>query len=228
MSQAALATNRDRVFSGFMKDLKSTLIATACLGVIPVAAEPVVPDTAAQTFPLTRVRITGGPFAHATEANRLYLLALEPDRLLAPFLREAGLKPKAESYGNWENTGLDGHTGGHYLTALANMIASGEDTPDGELRQRLDYMLDEMERCQKANGDGYIGGVPGQPGAVARTWQGRAGSTPTDFGLNGTAGCRWYNIHKTYAGLRDAWQLSPGVDQARDDAGRHGRLVARR
>ncbi len=42
-----------------------------------------------------------------------------------------------EPYGNWESAGLDGHTYGHYLSALAHMIASGNHTPQGELRRRL-------------------------------------------------------------------------------------------
>jgi uncharacterized protein len=41
------------------------------------------------------------------------------------------------------------------------MIAAGADTPDGELKRRLDYMVSELGRCQQAAGDGYIGGVPG-------------------------------------------------------------------
>ncbi|MDB5011823.1 MAG: glycosyl hydrolase [Daejeonella sp.] len=41
------------------------------------------------------------------------MLALDPDRLLAPYLPEAGLTPKKPNYGNWENTGLDGHIGSH-------------------------------------------------------------------------------------------------------------------
>src|SRR5208282_4683865 len=88
-----------------------------------------------------------------------YLLALDPDRLLAPFLREAGLAPRKPAYGNWESGGLDGHTAGHYLSALAFMSASGADTPAGELCRRLDYVVSELERCQQASGDGYIGGV---------------------------------------------------------------------
>ena len=47
-----------------------------------------------------------------------YLLGIDPDRLLAPYLKEAGLSPKAKNYTNWENTGLDGHIGGHYLSAF--------------------------------------------------------------------------------------------------------------
>ena len=116
--------------------------------------------------PLTSVRLLDGPFADAVKANRTYLLALDPDRLLAPFFREAGLEAKARPYGNWESSGLDGHTAGHYLSALATMIASGADTPEGELKRRLDYMVSELGRCQKASSDGYLGGVPGSRGTV--------------------------------------------------------------
>ena len=45
--------------------------------------------------------------------------------------------------------GLDGHTGGHYLSSLA-LIAASEG--NREARERLDYMLDELARCQEANG----------------------------------------------------------------------------
>lgn len=180
-------------------------VATFSAGLpLVLPAAPVKVDTPAETFPLKNVRVEGGPFAEAVKANREYLLALDPDRLLAPFLREAGLKPKAQSYGNWENTGLDGHTGGHYLTALANMVASGDD-PDGQLKKRLEYMLDELERCQKANGDGYIGGVPGSKKLWKDVAAGRIDAH--GFGLNG-AWVPLYNIHKTFAGLRDAWQVA--------------------
>jgi hypothetical protein len=104
-------------------------------------------------FSLSSVRLLEGPFTPAVAANREYLLALDPDRLLAPIVREAGLEPRKPVYGNWEGSGLDGHTAGHYLSALANMIASGDDTKDGELGRRLDYMLSELARCQKVNGD---------------------------------------------------------------------------
>jgi DUF1680 family protein len=174
-------------------------------------AGPVQVDTPAETLPIRAVRILDGPFAKAADANREYLLALDPDRLLSPFLREAGLQAKAPSYGNWENTGLDGHTAGHYLTALANMIAAGEDTPDGELKRRLGHMLDELERCQKANGNGYIGGVPGSRQLWSDVAAGRIDAH--GFGLNGKW-VPWYNVHKTFAGLRDAW-LVANMDKAK-------------
>lgn len=167
--------------------------------------------TPAQLIPLSSVRLLDeGPFAAAVKANRAYLLALDPDRLLAPFLREAGLEPKAKSYGNWESSGLDGHTGGHYLSALSTMIASGADT-DGELRRRLDYMLAELERCQLAAGDGYIGGVPGGRAMWKELAGGRIDANA--FGLNGKW-VPWYNLHKTFAGLSDATRVA-GSTKAR-------------
>ena len=99
------------------------------------------PEPAAKLFPLTSVRLLDGPFAQGVAANRAYVLALDPDRLLAPFLREAGLTPRKPPYDNWESGGLNGHTAGHYLSALAFMSASGADTPEGALPTPLDYNL---------------------------------------------------------------------------------------
>ena len=164
-----------------------------------------------QRFPLKSVRLLESPFFRAAEANRAYLLAHDPDRLLAPFLQDAGLEPKAPAYGNWESNGLDGHTAGHYLSALATMIAAGHDTDDGELARRLDRMLDELERCRAARGDGYLGGVPG--GDALWTQVRRGQIEAHGFALN-DKWVPWYNVHKTFAGLRDAWVYAER-DQAR-------------
>lgn len=152
-----------------------------------------------QTFPLTDVRLLDSPFKQAEQTNLQYLLAMEPDRLLAPFQREAGLPVKAQSYGNWESSGLDGHIGGHYLTALALMYAS---TGNEVVLQRLNYMIDELKKSQDKNGNGYLGGIPDGDEA----WKALAkGQIKVDnFSLN-DKWVPWYNIHKTYAGLRDAY-----------------------
>ena len=161
------------------------------------------PEQSARLFSLNEVRLLDGPFAAAAKANREYLLAHNADRLLAPYLREAGLKPKAEPYGNWESSGLDGHTAGHFLSGLALMVASGDDK-DGEMRRRLDYMVDELDAVQKANGDGYVGGVPGSK----ELWKGiREGKVD----LMRSKWVPWYNIHKMYAGLRDAYLIVGNV-----------------
>ena len=159
-------------------------------------------------FPLQDVKLLESPFLQAQRTDLHYIMAMNPDKLLAPFLREAGLTPKAPSYTNWENTGLDGHIGGHYISALSMMYAA---TGDTTVYNRLNYMLDELYRAQQAVGTGFIGGTPGSLQLWKEIKEGNihAGS----FNLNG----KWvplYNIHKTYAGLRDAY-LYAGSDLAR-------------
>jgi DUF1680 family protein len=161
---------------------------------------------AAELFPLRDVRLGPSPFLDAQTTDLHYLMAMEPDRLLAPFLREAGLAPKQPSYGNWESTGLDGHMGGHYLSALALMYAS---TGDPDVKRRLDYFVAELKRAQQANGDGYLGGIPGGRAAWREV---AAGQLHADnFSVNGKW-VPWYNLHKVYAGLRDAYRYAGNED----------------
>ena len=94
-----------------------------------------------QSFTLQNVKLTEGVFKNAQDVDLKYILALNPDKLLAPYWIDAGLPLKAERYGNWESSGLDGHIGGHYLSALAMMY---ESTGDAELKKRLDYMVNEL------------------------------------------------------------------------------------
>ena len=155
------------------------------------------------SFPLSSVQLLDGPFKRSCDLNVKVLLQYDTDRLLAPFLHEAGLPKKAEFFPNWQ--GLDGHIGGHYLSALAIHYAA---TGNKECKERMDYILSEFKRCQDANGDGYIGGHPdskkiwseiknGNPQIVFNYW------------------VPWYNIHKTFAGLRDAW-LYTGDESAKE------------
>jgi DUF1680 family protein len=160
------------------------------------------------TFALEDVRLLQSPFKHAEQIDLMYIMSMDPDRLLAPYLREAGLPVKEESYGNWESTGLDGHIGGHYLSALSLMVAS---TGNEEAHRRLDYMISELKRAQDANGNGYIGGVPG---GESMWHQIAKGEIEADlFALN-DKWVPWYNLHKVYSGLRDAY-IHAGNEQAK-------------
>ena len=161
------------------------------------------------SFHLSDVKLLESPFKKAEKTDLEYIMALDPDRLLAPYLEEAGLKPKAEKYGNWEGTGLGGHIGGHYLTALSLMYAS---TGKEEALDRLNYMIGELKKAQDANGNGYIGGVPGGEAIWKEIANGNIKAD--NFSLNGKW-VPWYNIHKVYAGLRDAY-LYTGNQQAKE------------
>jgi Uncharacterized protein conserved in bacteria len=159
-----------------------------------------------QSFNLDDVKLLDSPFKQALELNKKYLLELDADRLLAPFLKEAGLLAKAENYSNWESSGLNGHIGGHYLSALALMYAS---TADRQIKERLDYMLNQLSKVQRANGNGYIGGVPESKKLWNEIAEGNINAG--GFSLND----KWvplYNIHKTYAGLRDAYIYAKNGD----------------
>jgi uncharacterized protein len=162
-----------------------------------------------KNFPLSQVRLSEGPFLRAQQTDLRYILALEPDRLLSPFLREAGITPQAPGYGNWEGTGLDGHIGGHYLTALSNMYAA---TGNAEVLRRLNYMINWLDSCQRKNANGYVGAIPGGKAMWQEIAAGKidAGS----FSLN-NKWVPWYNIHKLYAGLLDAYIIA-GNKKAKD------------
>jgi len=182
-------------------NIMKKIIASLCL----VFCAYVVAEPALQLFPLSDVRLTSSPFLDAQNTDLHYLLELEPDKLLAPFLREAGLPLKKESYGNWESSGLDGHLGGHYLTALSLMYAS---TRDAEVLKRLNYFVAELKRCQE-NNEGYLGGIPGGKEAFDQIAQGKLQAD--NFSVNGKW-VPWYNLHKIFAGLRDAYQYAGNED----------------
>ncbi|MGE5394817.1 MAG: beta-L-arabinofuranosidase domain-containing protein [Candidatus Saccharibacteria bacterium] len=160
-------------------------------------------------FPLHDVQLLDGPFKKARDLNLQTLLKYDVDRLLAPYRKEAGLPEKAKCYPNWD--GLDGHVGGHYLSAMAiNYAATG----NAECKRRMDHMIFELKACQDANalkypdwGVGYVGGIPNSAGLWPKI-------------KNGEVGVIWkywapyYNIHKMFAGLRDAW-LYTGNQQAK-------------
>jgi DUF1680 family protein len=180
-----------------MKKLLSLLVFAISVNTYSVSA--------VELFPLADVRLTPSPFLDAQTTNKQYLMALDADKLLAPFLREAGLPLKQPSYGNWESSGLDGHMGGHYLTALSLMYAA---TGDQEVLKRLNYAVAELKRCQE-NTNGYIGGIPGGKEAFEQIAQGQLKAD--NFSLNGKW-VPWYNLHKVFAGLRDAHQYAGNQD----------------
>lgn len=156
----------------------------------------------AEPFPLNQVKLLDGPFKHATELDHQYLLKLEPDRFLAWFRKEAGLQPRAAVYGGWESQGVAGHCLGHYLSACSQMYQT---TGDQELRRRVDYIVSELDACQKANGNGYVAAIPRGKEIFAEVARGDIRSK--GFDLNG-GWVPWYTMHKVMAGLRDSYQLS--------------------
>ncbi len=153
-------------------------------------------------FALTEVKLLDGPFKHATDLNVSVLLKYEPDRLLSKFRSEAGLEPKAEPYGGWEEETIAGHSLGHYLSAISMMYLT---TGNPEFLNRVNYIVSELKACQDADGTGYIGAFPdGQKILEEEVAKGNIRSK--GFDLNGIW-VPYYTQHKVMAGLRDAYRM---------------------
>lgn len=154
--------------------------------------------------PLNKVRLTGGPLLKAQQLTMDYLLKLEPDRMLALYRQVAGLQPKAEPYGGWDGPGrnLSGHIAGHYLSAVSLMYAA---TGDVRFKERADYIVKELKEVQDKNGDGYLVALEGGRRCFEALARGEIKAA--SFDLNGEWS-PWYTLHKTFAGLRDAYRLT--------------------
>lgn len=151
-------------------------------------------------FALTDVRLLDGPFQHAMELDRQYLLSLEPARLLHTFRLNAGLPSTAEPFGGWEEPKgeLRGHFVGHYLSACALMYAS---TGDARVKEAADKVVAGLAECQKKIGTGYLSAFPEEffdrVEAQKPVW------------------APYYTLHKIYAGLLDMY-VHCGNQQALD------------
>ena len=167
------------------------------------AITPAIPDIA-RPLPLSAVRLTGGPLKQAQDLDADYLLKLEPDRMMAYYRKRAGMEPKAEGYTGWDGDGrnLTGHIAGHYLSAVSLMYAA---TGDARYKERADYIIREMKEVQDKQGDGYLGALANGKEQFIEVSKGNIRSG--GFDLNGLWS-PWYVLHKTYAGLSDAYRYT--------------------
>jgi DUF1680 family protein len=172
------------------------LVAAPLLAAVPAWAAEAQAGQPVQPFALADVRLLDGPFKTAQALDARYLLSLEPDRLLHNFRANAGLAPKAAVYGGWESeepwVGIrcQGHTLGHYLSACSMMWAA---TDDAALRQRVDYIVEQLQACQQAAGSCLVCAFPDGDAQLRNGLEGRP-----------IVGVPWYTMHKVMAGLRDA------------------------
>lgn len=120
-----------------------------------------------------------------------YLKSLDADKLLKGFCEIAGVESDATKYGGWETSAIQGHTLGHYLTAVSQAYAS---SGDNELKAITDYMVSILAKCQAKNG--YLAAIPEshyeqiENGNTSGTW------------------VPWYSMHKILAGLVDVYKLT--------------------
>ena len=145
----------------------------------------------ASPFPTENVILQESWIQQREFLNIEYLKSLEPDRLLHNFKTNAGLPSSATPLEGWEapGIGLRGHFTGHYLSAASFAVKKYQDPI---LCKNLDYMIEELSKCQMALGKGYLSAFP-----------------ETDFDILETSvegvWAPYYTYHKIMQGLMDVF-----------------------
>ena len=148
-----------------------------------------------EEFSMKNVTLLDSYEQNAFQKEVEYLKSLEPDRLMRGFGDISGRKINAEKYGGWETSAIQGHTLGHYLTAVSQSYAS---SGDKELKEITDYMISVLKGCQLQNG--YLHAIPEdhfdriESGNTSGTW------------------VPWYSMHKILAGLIDVYTFTGNKD----------------
>ncbi|MBQ3524501.1 MAG: glycoside hydrolase family 127 protein [Clostridia bacterium] len=128
---------------------------------------------------------------NAFNLEKKYLKSLESDKLLKGFCEIAGIELNAEKYGGWETSAIQGHTLGHYLTAVAQAYASSSDE---DFKKITDYMISVLAKCQAENG--YLAAIPESHYTQLETGDTKGTWVP------------WYSMHKILAGLVSVYEFT--------------------
>jgi uncharacterized protein len=143
-------------------------------------------------FPADAVVLEPSWIKQREDLNTSYIKSLDPDRLLYNFSVNAGLPSNAKPLEGWEapRIGIRGHFTGHYLSAISILVEKYKDTL---LSNRLNYMVDELYKCQQALGNGYLSAFPEKDfDTLEKKYSG--------------VWAPYYTYHKIMQGLLDAYQ----------------------
>jgi DUF1680 family protein len=161
-----------------------------------------------EAFSYGEVKLLPGLFKDRFDINRKYLISLPNESLLYPFYKEAVVKVPAGSkpLGGWEAMSVDvrGHFMGHFLSACARIYATAG---DNEIKAKADEIVAELAKCQRANGNGYVGSISEkiltalETGREAEVWAPYYVHHKTLMGL--------YEMYK-YAGNQQALEVAKG------------------
>ena len=169
-------------------------------------------------YSLNQVDVTDAYLTNAEAKDIEYLLSLDADRLLAGFRETAGVDMRGKKrYAGWENMLIGGHTMGHYLTAVAQAVATlpSDDARDKELADRLDYIIDSLKECQDALGTGFLFGATISDKNNIELQFDHVENNKTNIITE--AWVPWYTMHKILAGIIDVYKYT-GNETALDVA----------
>jgi len=153
--------------------------------------------------PLDKVRLLDYRFVNAKKAIIKFINKVDRERVLAGFRKTAGMDTKdASCYGGWEDSLIAGHCLGHYFTACAQVIASGDDE-DKVIESNLNYIIEELKKCQDVIGTGFLSAASIQD----------ANNIELQFDIEegkatGKTWVPWYAFHKVLQGMIDVYTLA--------------------
>ena len=201
--------------------MKKSIFLLLAVSMMSVATADAQTELYPRHFDLEQVTLLDGPMKTAMDLNIEMLMQYDVDRLLTPYVRQSGLaattdtgskyyhwEQKHPSFSNWGDNSfnLDGHVGGHYLSALALAYAACHEADAKErLRQRMEYMIEVMKDCQDqydGNTEGLEGFIGGQP--INNDWKTLYRGDISAIRNHG-GWVPFYCQHKILAGLRDAF-----------------------
>lgn len=111
-----------------------------------------------------KIKLTGGTALRQLRRDYEYLMELKEENLLFSYYTEAGLNGKLAFvpkglHGGWDAplSHLRGTFTGHWLSAAAIIY---QQIGDNRLKAKADYIVSEIGRCQKANGNGWAFSIP--------------------------------------------------------------------
>ena len=157
------------------------------------------------------ITLLNSVFSQSEKIGREYLDGVDIDRLLSPIFEAHNMPApnNAKRYGGWERKSannwekspetfsLAGHSLGHFLSALSECYAK---SGDENLKQKILYIVSQLESVQNNAKSGYIGGC--KENCFTELFDKNLTSWAEGYWVP------WYNLHKIFKGLTDAYSVT--------------------
>lgn len=157
------------------------------------------------------ITLLNSVFSQSEKIGREYLDGVDIDKLLSPIFEAHNMPApnNAKRYGGWERKSannwekspetfsLAGHSLGHFLSALSECYAK---SGDEKLKQKILYIVSQLESVQNNAKSGYIGGC--KENCFTELFDKNLTSWAEGYWVP------WYNLHKIFKGLTDAYSVT--------------------
>lgn len=157
------------------------------------------------------ITLLNSVFSQSEKIGREYLDGVDIDRLLSPIFEAHNMPApnNAKRYGGWERKSannwekspetfsLAGHSLGHFLSAFSECYAK---SGDEKLKQKILYIVSQLESVQNNAKSGYIGGC--KENCFTELFDKNLTSWAEGYWVP------WYNLHKIFKGLTDAYSVT--------------------